>query len=105
MKFNFDKFKYINTKEILREILVIFLGFIYFFGKQYSSVIVIKNLSPLHVIFSIPIVFLLKKIILLLYTKTEANHYLVDNNNNKRNKFFLDISGDIISVIGFLIYL
>ena len=98
--------KYINAKEILREILVIILGFISFFGKQYSSILVIKNLTPAHVIFSIPIVFFLQKIVLISYTTIKVNNIFADTNNNiKTNKFLLDLFGDTLSIFGFLIYL
>lgn len=100
----FDKF--INIKEIWREILVIILGLISFFGKQYSSILVIKNLTPAHVIFSIPIVFFLQKVVLITYTKIVINNIFTESNNkNKTNKLLLDLLGDIISIFGFLIYL
>ena len=98
--------KYINAKEIMREILVILLCFISFFGKQYSSILVISNLTPAHVIFSIPIVFFFQKIVLTSYTTIEVGHIFADSNNkNKTNKFLLDLLGDILSIVGFLIYL
>ena len=98
--------KYINAKEIFREILVIILGFISFFGKQYSTILVIKNLTPAHVIFSIPIVFFLQKIVLTSYTSIKIGSIFADSNNkNKTNKWLLDLSGDILSITGFLIYL
>ena len=99
----FDKF--INFSEIWREVLVIILGCISFFGKQYSSILVIKYLTPAHVIFSIPIVFLLQKVVMTSYTYFKTGDIFSDKNKFKIRKFCLDISGDILSVFGFLIYL
>ena len=103
---NFDIYfgKFIGN-EIWREIIVIILGFISFFGKQYSSILVIKYLTPAHVIFSIPIVFLLQKVVMTLYTKIETGSIFAKTNNDfKTIKFCLDLSGDILSVFGFFIY-
>ena len=96
-----DKF----NSEIWREIVVIFLGCISFFGKQYSSILVIKYLTPAHVIFSIPIVFLLQKVVMTSYTYINIGNIFADDNKFKFKKFCLDLSGDILSVFGFLIYL
>ena len=100
------KDKFLNVEEIWREILVIFLGCISFFGKQYSSTLVIKYLTPVHVIFSIPIVFLLQKVVMIINTIIKVGRiFAYSNNDFKSIKFYLDLSGDILSVFGFLIYL
>ena len=104
--FEIYKNKFLNIKEILREIFVIFLGCISFFGKQYSSIIVIKYLTPAHVIFSIPIVFLFQKVVMAIYTSIIIKRIFANSINKfKLRKICLDLSGDILSVFGFLIYL
>jgi hypothetical protein len=55
-------------KEIIIEIIVIILGIPLFFFNKYFSTLVIKYLSPVHVIFSIPIIFLLEKIVMITNT-------------------------------------
>jgi hypothetical protein len=104
-------------KEIIIEIIDIILGIPLFFFNKYFSTLVIKYLSPVHVIFSIPIIFLLEKIVMITNTliiryfseKKEGDQYYAIFSTNKKNsiitKFYLDISGDIFSLIGFLIYL
>ena len=85
----------------------VILSSITFFFVQYFSLLTIKNLSPAHYIFSIPITFFFQKLLnminTLFYNKNLFNND--DNDSNKITKFCLDIIGDIIAIIGFLIYL
>ncbi len=117
-----------RSKEILnitREIITIILGLFFFSFKKYFSILIIKYLSPVYVIISIPILFLLQKFVMLfnllihlLLCRSGCNGFCEDIKNNLKNsiefcfgnkkkkiKFFLDISGDFFSIIGFLIYL
>ena len=111
------KYKLNKLGEIIGEIFVIILGILSFFINKYFTILIIKYLSPVHVIFSIPIIFILEKIVLIIYTiiiliisvikkeKLEEEIIFKTDNEYKYYKFFLDISGDIVSLIGFLIYL
>ena len=54
------------------------------FLSQYFSLIVIKYLTPIHIIFSIPIRYIMEKMFLVFHNI---------------------ICGDLVSVLGFLIYL
>ena len=98
-----------DSKEKLRKALVIISGIFSFFFNKYFRILVIKYLSPVHVIFSFPIIFILEKILLIINTiiNCEQRHFRIFKEDNKYKywKFFLDISGDIVSLIGFLIYL
>ena len=96
---------YNSFLSIFREILTILLGTFFFSFKIYFSILIIKYLTPVHVIISIPIVFLLEKIIMFLHFLFDTKKGFCKGNNNKIIKFFLDISGDCFSVLGFLIYL
>ena len=100
----FSKFK---EKEIFKEVGVIILAFITYFLKQYFSISIIKNLTPLHVNFTIPLIYFFQKIILITNTLVKKHTFFTDKYLTalKQAKFFLDLSGDIISIIGFLIYL
>jgi len=117
----FDNFEiYFNNfsgKSTPAEIGIIFLGILLFFGNKYFSLLLIKYLTPVHVIFSIPIKFFFQKVIMVSNTiiNNDNNTYLgifeFDDkkegkkiNEFKIMKFFLDISGDIFSFVGFLIY-
>ena len=103
-----DNFK-TGFNEIIREIIVIISGNLIFFFNKLFSILIIKYLSPVHVIFSIPILFIFEKTVLFINTIifSEENYYgfLAINNKSLMAKFFLDVSGDIFSLIGFLIYL
>ena len=65
---------------------------------------IIKNLTPAHFIFAIPAAFFLQKIINILYT-IKNNKFFATSEEIKINKFILDILGDVITIIGLLIYL
>ena len=92
---------------MLKEVCVIILAFITYFLKHYFSISIIKNLTPLHVNFTIPLIYFFQKIILITNTLVKKHTFFCDKylTSIKQVKFFLDLSGDIISIIGFLIYL
>ena len=52
-----------------------------------------------------PIFFILKKIILIINNLVRDETFFKDIENYKPTRFFLDIGGDIVCLIGFLIYL
>ena len=104
-KIYFDNFK---NENILREIIVIILGIISFFFKKYFSILIIKDYSPIYVIISIPILYLLQKVVMFFNTLfSDESFFNCKNkcNKNKIIKFSFDIYGDLFSFIGFLIYL
>ena len=89
------------------ELSTIILGMIAFVSLQYCSILVIKNLSPSHLIFSFPIYYFFQKLISASYTMFATNHFFIEKyyKDVKMAKYFLDSLGDIIAFIGFLIYL
>ena len=87
------------------ETSAIFFWAITFFFFKYYSIMIIKNLSPAHFIFSIPIAFFFQKIINILYSINNDVFSEQDKEDIKKNKFILDILGDVITIIGLLIYL
>ena len=100
---------YITFNDAKDEICTIILGSITFLLFQYFALLVIKNLSPAHFIFSIPTIFLLQNLTNLI---NEIVLKICDNtifNNDidfvKGIKFILDFIGNIIAILGFLIYL
>ena len=97
-----NKFKGI---EILKEITKIILGIITFFFNKYFYILIIKCLTPIYVVFSIPIFYFLQKITLLIYTLIFDAEQFVNIDKIIYLKFVLDISGDLVSFFGFLIYL
>ena len=107
-KLYFQHFK--NYKDVISEIAVIIIGIVSFYLYKYYSMIIIKSLSPLHLIFLSPIYFIFFKIILVI---NNLFYFIFDKKSKimefkvkeAKYNFFLDISGDIFSIIGFLIYL
>ena len=65
---------------------------------------IIKYYTPIHVIFSYPVQFFIEKTFLLIFTAIFFPDELFSKQNQLK-KFLLDESGDIASIIGFLIYL
>ena len=95
---------YESWKNILVRLIVIVLGMITFFLHKFFYTLIIKRYTPIHVIFSFPIQFFIEKTFLLIFTAIFfINHLFAKENQLK--KFLLDESGDIASIIGFLIYL
>ena len=85
-------------------LIIIILGMATFFFNKFFYTLIIKRLSPIHVIFSFPIQFFIEKTFLLIFTSI----FFIDQLFKKENqleKFLLDESGDIASIFGFLIYL
>ena len=110
-KIYYDNFKlYFKTFsydiEILKEIIILFSGFITFFFTAYFTIQVIKYLTPVYLIFSNPIYFFIQKSILGLYNLIKYEELFSKEDKKYENaKFHLDLSGDIFSIISLLIYL
>jgi hypothetical protein len=96
---------------ILLEAFVIIIGIVSFFSKNYFSIIIIKYLTPVHLIISIPIVFFGQKVIMTTYsfiyirTENDKQFKFFHGNIKKIIKFILDSCGDCLCILGFLIYL
>ena len=106
----FDNFKvysqnFNGSKKIIREILVIFFGIASFFFNKLGSLLVIKYLTPVHVIFSMPFKYLLQKIVSFSCSLLKSNRKYISTDEYKIYKLILDTLGDVISSIVFLIYL
>ena len=106
-----DNFKIVyNTitkkKSPLIEILKTCFGILFFFFNKYFSIFIIKNFTPVHLIFSFPVYFATQKIVLIINTLIkEKKFFSVNRINYIESKFSLDFTGDIFSSIGFLVYL
>ena len=100
-----NMYSYIESyKNFLVRLIVIALGMLSFFSNKFFYTLIIKNETPIHVIFSFPIQFFIEKTFLLIFT---AIFFVQDlfKTREQLKKFLLDISGDITSILGFLIYL
>ena len=91
--------------EILYEIIIIFCGMITFFFEKYFSILIIKYLTPVHLIFSIPIFYFFKKIALILYNLFINELYIHSSIDYILIKFIVDGTAEFLSFFGFLIYL
>ena len=98
--------------SMLIEIGVIISNIIVYFFFKYNFLLVIKYLTPVHVIFSNPLLFFTEKIVLISHNfliKKEFIRFINDNSPNDNVhvviKFGLDFLGDFFSLIDFLIFL
>ena len=67
---------------------------------------IIKDLSPTHVIFSIPIFYFCEKSLAILKTLCVEKRIILKKHINFINeKLSFDMTSDILAFIGFLIYL
>ena len=110
LSFYFQNFN--ETIEIIFEIIVIILGIISFYFYQYCCMKIVDNLTPIHLTFLSPIYYFFFKIVLIIYNL----FYLLFNQGEQiffapkeikhiKEIVALDISGDIFSLVGFLIFL
>ena len=101
---NFNEY-YESGKNMLVRLIVIVLGIITFFFDKYYSTLIIKSYSPIHVIFSFPVQHFIEKAFLLIFTAIFFRDDYLLKEKYKIPKFIMDETGDLFSVIGFLIYL
>ena len=95
-----------KKKSTFIEILKTCIGIIFFFFNKYYSMLIIKNFTPVHLIFSFPVYYATQKIVLIINTLIrEKKFFSVNRINYIESKFSLDFTGDILSSIGFLVYL
>ena len=97
--------KNFKKTEIFIEIVIIISGLVTFFFEKYFSVLIIKNLTPVHLIFSYPMFYFFQKMVLVLYNVGKRQLEIKSEKKFLIPKFILDTSGDLISFFGFLIYL
>ena len=92
--------------NILFEIFKNIFASIFFFAQKYFSIKIIEHFNPIHLIFSFPVYYFVQKIILIITTYIKEHSFFGKNHINLiEYKFLVDTIGDILSIIGFLIYL
>ena len=84
------------------EVIILFFGILGFFIYKLYSLMIIKDLTPIHLVFSIPLFYAIRKIILLiniLIQKDSAASKAYEIN------FKLDLSADCLCLFGYFVYL
>ena len=101
----FEKYSIEEKTQKTFEILVIIFGSLTFIINKYSSLFVIHYLNLQFFVFSFPLLFLLRKIALIINTLCISKGiFKKDVMGINKTKFFLDIIGDILSFVSFLIF-
>ena len=113
VKYNNNKyldnfFSYFTNNEnfkIETELLTIILGAFSFFFHKYFYIRTIEHLTPVHIIFSFPIYYILNKSYLILINFIKSNQFYIKDMKNAKEILILDYISDGISIILYLIYL
>ena len=93
-------------ENLLKNIVVNLIGNFSFLFEWFFSLLVVKHLSPIHKIFSTPFFFLSQKILLSINTLCKEKQFFAKNKIKYILwKFILDVTGDLISLLGLTIYL
>ena len=100
----FQEYSNNDKTQITIEILVIIFGGITFFINKFLSLKIISTNIVLYA-YTFPILFLFKKIILIINTLFISKRFFIkDILGINKLKFFLDLIGDIFYFISFLIF-
>jgi len=95
----FNKWVNDDTNDIENEIMFLVFGGVSFFAYKYSTILIVRELTPLHKVFVYPIQYFLQKIIISYkFIKNHSKKFIVE-------QYWIDIVSDIVAFIGFLIYL
>jgi len=92
------------SKNLLPEIITLTFGILGFFFYKYFSLIILNNLTPIHLVFSLPFYYIVRKVILSISIIINKE-YTFDENTTFKIKFILDIIVDFICLFGYFIYL
>ena len=105
-------FRHSNETQIIVEIIVSILRMILFYYINYNVMMIIKYLTPMHIVFLTPIFYFFTKVVVIICNliycsiKKDLSGFL-DNKEVPMiiEKFLLDLFQDIFCFLGFLVYL
>jgi len=92
------------AKNLLPEIITVTFGILGFFFYKYFSLMILKNLTPIHLVFSLPLYYIMRKIILSISIIINKE-YTFDKYKIYKIKYIIDITVDFICLFGYLIVL
>ena len=103
----FEKINNFSNSEIIRELLYNILSSILNFFTILSYLLIIKYLTPIHIICSRAIYYILIQILLLIINKIRKKYFFIgeDYKDEKACKYALDLSNDFFSFLATLVYL
>ena len=84
------------------ESIILFFGILGFSFYKFYSLMIIKKLTPIHLVFSLPLFYIMRKIILSI-------SILINDLNKEKYyykiKYIIDTAGDFLCIFAYLIYL
>ena len=95
-----------SDSDCYKEFIALILGIAFFILYKFFNLKIIQRMTPVHIIFSFPIFYIFNKSYLLIlnYFYSDKKFCYLDVEYAKE-KLILDYSSDIVSIIGYLIYL
>ena len=94
-----------DKNQIVLEIFAIIFGGLTFFIHKLNILLVFKGFGSVFFVFMFPILFLFRKLILIINTLFISKSFFIkDVMRINKLKFIFDMIGDIFSLISFLIY-
>jgi len=97
-----------KVKEIVIELIEVPIGIISNFFAVYLYVLIIKILTPVHIICSYSLYYLILQISLLINNRCFSGYYFIgtyENTTKKGTKFIFDTVADGLSFLIILVYL
>ena len=95
-------FKEILFEHPLLEIITLIIAIFGFSFYKLYSLMIIKKLTPIHLVFSLPLFYIMRKIILSI---TFLFNGLNDASCIYKEKYVIDTIGDFLCIFAYLIYL
>ena len=89
-------------KHYILEPIILFFGILGFCFYKFYSLMIIKKLTPIHLVFSLPLFYIMRKIILSI---TFLFNGLNDASCIYKEKYVIDTIGDFLCIFAYLIYL
>ena len=95
----FSKWVKENANDMKNEIMFLVFGGVSFFAYKFTTILVVRELTPLHKVFIYPIQYFFQKVI--------VSYKLIQDSSKKFivETYWIDIVSDIFAFLGFLIYL
>ena len=93
-----------SSSECYKEIIALVFGISFFILYKFFTLKIIQQLTPVHIIFSFPIFYIFNKTYLLFLNYFKSSQWYLDVKFAKE-KLILDYCSDVVSIIGYLIYL
>ena len=95
----------ISNAQIGAEIVKVLFGIVAFIGYRLYFLRTIEHLTPIHLIFAVPIHYMFNKSYLAILNYIKNDSAWIEGMDNASLKFGLDFCSDFFAIFGYLVYL